>query len=348
MTVSGDDVRAFVQHLLSRDRAAAIDLVMGLADRGTPPADLLTQLIGPAQAEIGDRWHRNECSVADEHAATAISETCVALLAAHDAVRPPAELSVAVVCPDGEWHALAARLTAEVLHDAGCDVHLLGGSLPAAHLERFIAAVGPDVVALSCSTPLSFDGVLDAVHVAHAAGIPVMAGGRGLGPDDRRAIALGADLWAPSGQAAADLMSRPLPTSLRQPTADVGRAIQLAAARGAVVDAAVRELAVRLPAFERFSDEQKARTREDFTYILQYAEAALLVDDRRLFAEFLAWLDELLAGRGLPPNVLGVSLDVLNAVTTDDDVLAVIASATSRRALKELGASDAGEPGPGA
>lgn len=39
-------------------------------------------------------------------------------------------------------------------------------------------------------------GVRDATKAAHAVGIPVLAGGAGLGPDDRRARAVGADGWA--------------------------------------------------------------------------------------------------------------------------------------------------------
>ena len=322
MTVTAAHAAAFLEHLLARDLAAATELAVGLADEGTTVADIALHLIAPAQAEIGERWHRDELGVADEHAASAVSDAVLSVVAS--TARPADGRRVEVVCVQGEWHLLPARLLVEVLRADGCHVTFLGGSTPATHLARTLERSEPDVVALSCSTPLALDGVIGAVHVAHDLGIPVLAGGRALGRDERRARVLGADLWAPDGAAAAELLRLPPVGPTNAPTADTGTALELALRRDGLVEAAMTALERRFPPLVHYSAHQLARTREDFGFILQFAEAAILTRDRRVFDEFITWLDALLAARGLPPAVLGVSIEVLATVSDDPALLPLL------------------------
>jgi methanogenic corrinoid protein MtbC1 len=310
MSIAPARVEEFTEQVACRDLGGATRLALRLADEGAPVADLLGGLVSAAQIEVGERWHRNQINVADEHAATAVSDAVVTVLTA-TASPPVTGPEVVVVCAENEWHLLAARLTAEVLRADGCAVTFLGGSVPAVHLAGFLQGARPDVLAVSCSTPLALLGVLSCAQVAHDLGIPVIAGGRALGSDERRARVLGADLWAPDAATGAELLRDPLPAANRIPTADVGGAMEIALHREAMVDKAMADLAVRFPGFGRFDDAQRDRTREDFAYILRFAEAAVLTGDGRLFAEFVDWLDRLLAARGLPPSVLNLSLEIL-------------------------------------
>ena len=123
--------------LADADEYAAIDVAIGLLDAGVPAERVLLDLVAPAQAEVGERWARNEWSVAQEHAATHISEQVVAAVAAHANPRPTGG-RVVVACMDGEWHALPPRLVAEVLRLRGWQVTFLGASVPAAHLVSYL------------------------------------------------------------------------------------------------------------------------------------------------------------------------------------------------------------------
>jgi methanogenic corrinoid protein MtbC1 len=322
VSVTAADREAFLALVLARDTAGATAFAVRLADDGIPATDILVDLVGTVQAEVGERWYRDEASVADEHAATSIADAVVSVLAA-GAPHPEADgPRVAVLCAEEEWHSLPARITAEVLRAAGCPVEFLGGSLPPSHLARFLASTPVDVVAISCSTAMSFEPVLAGTHVAHEAGVPVIVGGRAFGPDARRANALGADLWAPNARTGAQLVRDNLPTEpFAVPTADVAAAMRLAARRDELVDAAVAILAKSLPAYAKYTQAQRDRTREDLVFILRFAEAALLVDDDRIFAEFLAWLDVLLTERGLPAGTLAISLQMIAAGVPSDDPL---------------------------
>jgi hypothetical protein len=128
--------------------------------------------------------------VADEHAATAVTEACTLALPTSGAGP-----LVLVACPEGEWHTLPPRMLAVV---AGVRAVVLGPGLPAAHLERYLDRQQPDVLALSCTMPTNLLQARDSIAAAHRAGVPVVAGGRAFGPDGRRAAHLGADAWAAS------------------------------------------------------------------------------------------------------------------------------------------------------
>jgi len=306
-------IEQFLGYLITRDARACVDVAVALADEGVPVPEVLTGVVGPAMVEIGDRWLRNELTVADEHAATAIADTVVSVLTATGPQTSAAPPVVTVACAEGEWHTMPPRLLAGVLRAEGFDVTFLGPSMPPAHLAKFLEQSRPDVLGISCSTPLTFAGVLSCVAVAHDAGIPVLVGGRAFGTDDLRARVLGADLWAFSGPAAAGLLRQPLGQELNEPSADVGAAGELLSEQDNVVAAAMGELSHRFGVVARFDDFQRTRTSEDFAFIVQFAAAAILTGDPRLFDDFLAWLDQLLLARGLPPETVVASLDAIRA-----------------------------------
>jgi methanogenic corrinoid protein MtbC1 len=312
------EVERFVDHLARRDRKAAVRQALGLLQAGATVHELIQGLLGPAQAEVGRRWELNQWNVADEHAATAISDAVLGALTWRIGTAED-QGHVVVTCAEGEWHSLPARMAAEVLRVHGWLVTFLGASTPADHLRRFLAEVGAVGVVVSCSVPIFLGGAQRSIQAAQSAEVPVLVGGRAFGPDDLRARRLGADGWAPDAVAAARLLGgwrRQPPAVSRRPagTRDA-EPLELEAARPELVEAAMSELFLRFPPLAGYSEAQLARTREDLGYILQFLEAALLTDDPRIFLdEFLPWLTRVLTSRGLPSGVVTVGLDALGAV----------------------------------
>lgn len=314
-TISAQKVLEFVGHLHARRADAALNMALSLADDGVPVQEILTDLLGAAQVEVGKRWYRNDYSVADEHAATSIVDRVLTLLSVHSGRPIRGGPHVLALCPEGEWHTMPLRLTAQAFELEDIEVTFLGASLPSDHLARFLDSVHPDVVALSSSTPLSFDGVLAAVEVAHLAGIPVLAGGRALGTDDRRARALGVDMWASSAAAGVALARSANGIVLRTPDADVGAALEMALDRPHVLDGAMEALLRRVPTLATESPRQRQRARKDFDLILQVAEASVLLRDLRVFRDLLRWRRPMLQSRDVPSEVVETSLAVLREVS---------------------------------
>ncbi|AVT37861.1 B12-binding domain-containing protein [Plantactinospora sp. BB1] len=298
----------YLRRLDEADESGAIDLALELLERGVPPEDVLLSLVAPAQAQVGEWWQRNEWSVAQEHAATHVSERVVAAVAS--AVRPrPYRDRVVVACMDGEWHALPARLVAEVLRLDGWDVTFLGASVPAAHLVSYLHRHDPRAVALGCSLPMRLPHAARFVEACRRSDVPVLVGGRGFGPDGRWAARLGVP-WVPDARAASTaLTGMSLPAWHTSAAVDVDDAeyAGLVAARVELIDLCV----ARIPDVARYTPAQLDATVADLGHIVDTLAAAVYVDDGTLFADFAVWLGEVLASRKVPLRTVDNAFDLM-------------------------------------
>jgi methanogenic corrinoid protein MtbC1 len=314
----------------------AVELALARVRDGERVTDVVRHLLAPAQREVGLRWHVGRYTVAQEHAASAVIDDVLGLLTMH--LAPPAgEHQLVLACAEGEWHTTPARMAALCFRDAGWRVRFLGGSMPADHLERALADLRPSAVAISCTLPLALAGVRTLADAAHRQGIPVVAGGAAVVAGEGRADRLGVESHAADPvDAAAQVRGwldapPPLRASVVDPDADDERIVLLA--RGPeIVDDAYAELEAALPVMARYDDRQRQHTREDLASILRFLDAALLVDDPGLFGEFVVWLRDLLAARGVPAAVLARTLDAVHGAVGGDVPRA-------RRLLREARAS---------
>ena len=166
---------------LQGDRREALRLIdeEGLGAGWSVPA-LHLHVITPAQQEIGRLWQQNVIHVAQEHAATAISQLVVAHLYRHLPVHAPLGRRVLVACAPGERHEMGARIASDFLESAGFAVHYLGADVPVRDLVADALATRPHCVVLSVATGLCTAGLVEAVAALRAAlgpDLPILAGG---------------------------------------------------------------------------------------------------------------------------------------------------------------------------
>ncbi len=287
-------------HALSvADPHEAVEAVGVALDRGDPPALVMTDVLARAQRRVGEKWMSGEWTVADEHAATAVAEQALTI------VSPPRPRlgkgpHVAIACAEGEWHTLPTRLAAELGRDAGMDVTVLGPSIPAEHLRRYLGDVGPDVLALSVTLSANLLGAASSLAASREMGIPVVVGGAGWGEGQRRAHALGA-------YARLD--------DLREIPARIGDLRAMDPPPLPVVTEEIRWLDdlpqyVILEAMDRhyaadrwmstMDDRQRRETQKDLRWMARHTAAGLLCDDHSLVGDLLDWLLALLVPRGVP------------------------------------------------
>ena len=307
--------------VLDRDEYAAAATVFAMLDDGVAPEDVLLDVIATVQKKVGLEWAANRLTVAQEHAATAINDRVIAALAHHRASTPAAGAGrVTVACVDGEWHALPARLLAEVLRLRGWQVDFLGAQVPTPHLIAHLHHNGPDAVALSCSIPTRLPTAHAAITASQAAGATVLAGGAAFGPDGRYAYQLGADAWAADARGAEERLRKGFPSvhaaSTHQPIDDLPHLADqeytmVSRSAAQLVKSTVAQLASRFPAMRTYDEMQLQRTSEDIAHIVDYLATALYVDDADLFTGFITWTAEILEARGVPSASLRPALDLL-------------------------------------
>ncbi|MDR7166977.1 methanogenic corrinoid protein MtbC1 [Nocardia kruczakiae] len=305
-----------------RDERAAIGIVLAALDSGLAPEVVLLDVIAAVQHRVGAEWAANTLSVADEHTATAINDRAVTALALHaTGARPGSAGRVTVACVGGEWHALPARLVAEVLRLRGWHVDFLGAQVPTRHLIAHLHNTGPDAVLLSSSLPTRLPSAHGTITACQAAGVPVLVGGAAFGPEGRYADLLGADAWAPDAATAAELLARGLRREQQPqrilPHLTDQEFTMIARSTPHVLSTTMAELEHRFPAMREYSEFQLERTAEDVAQILEFLATALYLDDDELFTTFVTWTADVLSARAVPAQSLFPVLDLLGGQLQD-------------------------------
>jgi len=312
------------QAVTAGDEYAAGDVVVSALGAGIDAESVLLDVIGGVQHKVGLEWAANRITVAQEHAATAINDRVLAALG-YVLPRPRANRSrVAVACVDGEWHAMPARLLAEVLKLRGFRVDYLGAQVPAPHLVAHLHRTGPDAVALSASLATRLPAAHATITACQAAATPVIAGGAAFGPDGRYARLLGADAWAPEARAAADFLTSPLPRPRagHQPLDDLPHLADqeytlVSRTSSRLVKNVMAGLEDRVPSMREYTLRQRQHAAEDIAHIVEYLAVSLYVSDEELFTGFLTWTAEILTARQVPAGSLLPALDLLRGQLRD-------------------------------
>ncbi len=311
MTVTSE----YLATLHPPDLTEAQRLCSGSIEGDGNPAIIVDNVLAPAQIEVGRRWHANEWTVAQEHAATAVTDAVLASIALD--IPPSTQPGLVVTgCAEGEWHTLPVRMLNVSLAAAGYEVVTLGPSLPPAQLGPYLADLDPVALLLNCTMPTNLAGAARTIDAAHAAGVPVLAGGRAFGASSNRAQAIGADGWAKAADTAGSFLrswtaeSPPPPESTPQHLEQA----DLEHPSTGLIDDCLQELVDDVPTLATMTDVQTARTREDISYILQFCGAAILTEDPSVLDDFTVWLVELLAPRHVPARTIEMSYRAIASV----------------------------------
>ncbi|SCL12973.1 Methanogenic corrinoid protein MtbC1 [Micromonospora inyonensis] len=287
----GGAVGAYLDHLDRVDPEGATRLVLDLLDRGWSVADVLVDVVSVAQREIGRRWLAGGWSVAQEHAATHVSEQVVAAVGRRTG-RSAGRGHVVLACVEGEWHALAARIVAEVVRASGWRVTFLGASVPPRHLVSYLHQTGPDAVLLSCVQPSRLIRAARMIEACRATGVPVVAGGPGFGAGGRWATAVGAAACGASARDAVELLDRHghlASAGEPAPPPPDDEHVAVLRRRREVVQGVTRAL---VPAGADADPVADAAAQ-----VLDSLAAALLVGDPELLDEFVRWQRQALGTR---------------------------------------------------
>ena len=288
MSATADAPTDYFRTIEEHDVHGATDLILELLHQGTPMTTITQEVIAPAQVRVGQLWASGSWSVADEHAATSITEGALSALT-HAAIprRGAHSRHVAVACVEGEWHSLPARMAAAVAGSTGeARVTMLGPSLPPEQLHRRLSAGDIDVLALSCTMPTNLIGAARCIAAAHDLDVPVIVGGLAFGHSSHRARALGADGWAVDPGA----LLGPLP-DLAAPSSEMSSEVLLLdAVDDAIIALAYDRMVGAFPRLSQMTPYQQARTREDLRWMARFAAGALLTNDASIVEDLLTWL----------------------------------------------------------
>lgn len=141
----------FRESLLRGDSRIALGILEAALNDGKLLPDFELHVIQPALYAIGELWHNNQVSVAQEHLATAIVHSVMTAGLLRSPLCNLNGKKVVLACVEGNQHAIGLRMVADTFMLAGWEVQYLGANVPADALVDQVETWHPDLVGLSVS-----------------------------------------------------------------------------------------------------------------------------------------------------------------------------------------------------
>jgi DNA-binding transcriptional MerR regulator len=135
---------------------------------------VLSSVVVPYLADLGDRWARGEATIAQEHFAShMLRGRLLGLARGWDAGAGPRAL---LACPSGERHDLGLLAFGIALRSHGWRITFLGADTPQTTLAETAAQLAPDIIVLAATRSSRLRAL---THEARSAAVPVAVAGRG-------------------------------------------------------------------------------------------------------------------------------------------------------------------------
>jgi methanogenic corrinoid protein MtbC1 len=155
------DLHPFMDCLLSHDLAGLREhLHQAVVDWGA--ASFVTELVAPLSASVGETWMRGELEVFEEHLYTECVTTVLRQTIYEQTLTVPSQAPVVLLTTfPQEQHALGLLMAECMFALNGCRCIPLGAQVPVADIAKAAAAHQANLVALSFSSSLNPNHVLD-------------------------------------------------------------------------------------------------------------------------------------------------------------------------------------------
>lgn len=189
---------AYLAALLRADPVSARRVIDAAVDTGITFRELYLSVFQEALYEVGRLWQNGEATVAQEHLATATTQTLMSRLSFPSRSVARKGRRALTTGTQDELHSLGARFLADFLAADGWTVIDLGAGTPTEDIARLVEDVQPAVVCLS--TTLTTNLIHARAAVAALRNLPdpplIAVGGHAYGDSESQAAAIGADVWA--------------------------------------------------------------------------------------------------------------------------------------------------------
>ncbi len=182
MPITEDLYRSYLASLLGGNDSSCKDVILSLISDETPLLRIYEDVITRSLYEVGYLWENNCISVASEHIATAITETCLSLLCQDLFRQPRINRTAMVACVASEYHQLGARIVADNMTNWGWDTLFLGAGSPAKDILAGLEQHRPETLILSMTIRSRIVELYDLLALIRhrMPSVHVLVGGQGL------------------------------------------------------------------------------------------------------------------------------------------------------------------------
>jgi methanogenic corrinoid protein MtbC1 len=199
----------YVAALRDGDRRRSLNIARAALDAGVDIRDLYMDVFQPSMHEIGRLWETNEITVAQEHLATAITQSVMAQLYAHVFAKPSRGKTMVATCIGGELHELGIRMVADFFEIEGWDVYYLGANMSVEDVVNMVNDRRADILAISVTLNNHVPRARDLIHAVRSSPIgeqvKIFFGGQPVNRSPSMYKTVGADMTARNAREAVHL-----------------------------------------------------------------------------------------------------------------------------------------------
>jgi len=141
----------YLQKILEGNVADAIGLVTAAALDGLGPRAAYTDVLLPAQREVGRLWHAGELSIAEEHMVTEATKRAMSVVANQAPRSAPNGRTVLVAAVAGNVHDVGLRALADLYQLSGWRVIFVGSDVPMQDLPTMLSFFEVDLLMLGAT-----------------------------------------------------------------------------------------------------------------------------------------------------------------------------------------------------
>jgi methanogenic corrinoid protein MtbC1 len=192
--------------LLSSQKHQALDFIDDLLEKGIPCREIYLNILQPVQREIGNLWHANKISVAQEHYCSGITQLVIAKMYPRMFDAKPRKHKMVSTCVSGELHELGLRMVTDIMELDGWDTCYLGANMPHEGIVSTIKEKKVDLIAISVTFPLNLHKAQSLISQIRAEaqldGVKILVGGYPFLQDPLLWQKIGADSFAPDANIA--------------------------------------------------------------------------------------------------------------------------------------------------
>lgn len=196
----------YLSALRRGERRTALSTAQRALQEGVDIRDLYMDVFQPAMHEIGRLWETNQITVAQEHLATAITQSVMAQLYSHVFARPPLGRVMVATCIGGELHELGIRMVSDFFEMEGWDVYYLGANMPHDDIVTMLNEQQADLLGISATLNSHVTQARDLISAVRTSPIgnqiKIMVGGRPFNYSPNLYETIGADFTAPDAREA--------------------------------------------------------------------------------------------------------------------------------------------------
>src|SRR4051794_7352415 len=195
--------QAYLETLLSGDRANTRRVVEAAVGNGLSPHDLLTSLIWPTMELLQTLYRDDRISISNLNLATRLNRSITDQLCATLARGASNGKKALIFCGDDEPEELGGQICAELFECDGWTVKFAGGGVPEDEVLALIGRTRPDLLIMFGTLPSGVPAVRKLIdylrEVNSCPDMQIMCCGGIYKRAEGLAEEIGADLYAPAG-----------------------------------------------------------------------------------------------------------------------------------------------------